>query len=112
MDPAPAAANLEAAKPSIRITRSDLLLAQMQLKLAEDYAAKQRWLVSHAEVTDEDVSPALVQSLTLMLEGRADELDEDEREAVAVYLQRAGNVATGVRALPPEPGPTSSERVP
>lgn len=101
--PAPATAGLEVAEPSIRITRSDHLLAQLQLKLAEDYATKQRWLVSHAEVTDEDLSPALEQSLTRILEGRADELSEEEREAVAVFLQRAGNPASSKRTLPPEP---------
>lgn len=47
------AADLEVAEPSIPITRSALLLAQLQLKLAEDYTAKQQWVVSHAEVVDE-----------------------------------------------------------
>ena len=98
---AASAADLERAEPSIRITRSDLFLSRLKLKLADDYAAKQRWLISHAEVTDEDLSPALEESLTRMLEGRADELDEDEREAVAVFLQRAGSAASSKRALPP-----------
>lgn len=100
--PAPAASDLEVSEPSIPITRSDLVLAQLQLKLAEDYAAKQRWLVSHAEVTDEDLSPALKQSLTRMLEGKADELDDIEREAVAVFLQQASKAPHSKRALPPQ----------
>lgn len=107
LQPAPSAADLERAEPSIRITRSELFLSRLKLKLADDYAAKQRWLISHAEVTDEDLSPALEQSLTRMLEGRADELDEDEREAVAVFLQRAGSAASNKRAL--SPGPESDE---
>jgi len=100
---APVAEALEVAEPSIPITRGDLLLAHLQLKLVEDYAAKQRWLLSHAEVTDEDLSPALEQSLTRMVEGRADELNEEEREVVTVFLQRAGDGAISKRALSDEP---------
>ncbi|MDV8009612.1 hypothetical protein [Rhodococcus sp. IEGM 1318] len=95
------AADLEVAEPSIPITRSALMLALLQLKLAEDYAAKQRWLVSHAEVVDEDLSPELEQSLTWMLEGRANELNDKEREAVAVFLQQAENIADNKPALAP-----------
>ena len=97
---APEAADLEVAEPSIPITRSDLVLTQLQLKLAEEYVAKQRWLVSHAEVTDEDLSPTLEHSLTRILDGRADELDDEEREAVAVFLQWADNATPSKPALP------------
>lgn len=97
---APEAADLEVAEPSIPITRSDLVLTQLQLKLAEEYVAKQRWVVSHAEVTDEDLSPTLEHSLTRILDGRADELDDEEREAVAVFLQRAGDATPSKPALP------------
>lgn len=95
------AADLEVVEPSIPITRSALMLALLQLKLAEDYAAKQRWLVSHAEVVDEDLSPELEQSLTWMLEGRANELNDKEREAVAVFLQQARNIADNKPPLAP-----------
>jgi len=96
------AADLEVAEPSIPITRSALLLAQLQLKLAEDYTAKQQWVVSHAEVVDEDLSPELEKSLTRMLEGRANQLNDEEREAVAVFLRRAGNIASSKPALAPQ----------
>lgn len=94
-------ADLEVAEPSIPVTRSALMLAQLQLKLAKDYAAKQQWLISHAEVVDEDLSPELEQSLTRMLDGRANELNDKEREAVAAFLQHAGNIADNKPAPAP-----------
>lgn len=95
-------ADLEVAEPSIPITRSALMLAQLQLKLAQDYAAKQQWLISHAEVVDEDLSPELEQSLTQMIEDRANELNDTEREAVAAFLQQAENIAGSKPALAPQ----------
>lgn len=95
-------ADLEVAEPSIPVTRSALMLAQLQLKLAKDYAAKQQWLISHAEVVDEDLSPELEQSLTRMIEGRANELNDTEREAVAAFLQQAENIAGSKPALAPQ----------
>ncbi|OFE10732.1 hypothetical protein [Rhodococcus sp. 1139] len=96
----PPVADLEVAEPSIPVTRSALMLAQLQLKLAQDYAAKQQWLISHAEVVDEDLSPELEQSLTRMIEGRANELNDTEREAVAAFLQWAGDATPSKPALP------------
>lgn len=95
-------ADLEVAEPSIPVTRSALMLAQLQLKLAQDYAAKQQWLISHAEVVDEDLSPELEQSLTRMIEGSANELNDTEREAVAAFLQQAGSIAGSKPALAPQ----------
>ncbi|TYL51178.1 hypothetical protein [Agromyces mariniharenae] len=102
-EPGSTAADVEVAAPGIAVTRSDLLLAQLQLKLAEDFVAQQRWLLAHAEVTDEDLSPELKQSVSLMLEGRADQLDDGQREAVAVFLQEAREAAAAKRTLPPQP---------
>ncbi|MBM7752522.1 hypothetical protein JOE53_001242 [Microbacterium laevaniformans] len=82
--------DLEVRESPILVTRSDLLIAQLQLKLAEDFAAKQRWLIAHAEISDEDVPPALQQSVMRMIEGRAHELSERERQAVAVFLRGVG----------------------
>ena len=96
------AADLEVTEPPIPVTRSALMLAQLQLKLAQDYAAKQQWLISHAEVVDEDLSPELEQSLTRMIEGRANELNGKERETVAAFLQQAGNTAGSNPALAPQ----------
>ncbi|MHD0307206.1 hypothetical protein [Rhodococcus erythropolis] len=95
-------ADLEVAERSFPVTRSALMLAQLQLKLARDYAAKQQWLISHAEVVDEDLSPELEQSLTRMIEGRANELNDTEREAVAVFLRQAENIAGSKPAPAPQ----------
>ena len=95
-------ADPEVAEPSIPVTRSALMLAQLQFKLARDYAAKQQWLISHAEVVDEDLSPELEQSLTRMLEGRANELNDEEREVVAVFLRQAENIAGSKPAPAPQ----------
>lgn len=79
-------ANLASREPSIPLSRSDFMLAQLQLKLAEEYAAQRRWIIAHAEVKDQDLSSQLERSLSLMLEGRADELDEEQRQAVASFI--------------------------
>lgn len=92
LEPTPVSTDLKELEPSVLMTRSEVLLAQLQLRLAEDYAAKQRWLLQHAEVTEEDLSPTLEQALTLMLEGRADSLSEAEREAVANFLRGVGRI--------------------
>lgn len=101
--PEPAGTDVEVTEPPIPMTRSDLLLAQLQLKLAEDYVARQRWLLEHAEVTEDDIAPELEQSLLRMLEGRADELSEDEREAIAVFLRRASSAPSDSAIRPVEP---------
>ena len=92
-EPTPVSTDLDDLEPSAPMTRGEMLLAQLQLKLAEDYAARQRWMLEHAEVTDEDLSPTLEQAVAMMLEGRADSLSEAEREAVAEFLRQAGGVA-------------------
>lgn len=101
--PEPTGTDLEVAGPPIPMMRSDLLLAQLQLKLAEDYVARQRWLLEHAEVIEGDIAPELELSLVRMLEGRADELSEDEREAIAVFLRRANSAPDHSAIRPVEP---------
>jgi len=99
VESAPASADVTVAEPTIAMSRSDLLLAELQLKLAEDYAARQRWLIAHAEVTDENLAPELEQAIIRILEGNANELDDDQREAVAVFLERVHGTAHGQQAL-------------
>lgn len=96
-------ADVDVAESSIAMTRSDQLLAQLQLKLAEDYVARQRWLLQHAEVTGDDITPELEESLSRMVEGRANELSEDEREAVAIFLRQAGAAPNDTVTRPVEP---------
>lgn len=100
--PEPTGTDIEVAEPPIPMTRSDLLLAQLQLKLANEYVARQRWLLEHAEVIEDDIAPELEQPLVRMLEGRADELSEDEREAVAVFLRRASSTPNDSAIRPVE----------
>lgn len=100
----PVATDVAVPEPAISMNRSELLLAQLQLKLAEDYAARQRWLITHSDVTNEDLSPELEKSVMRMLEGRGDELDDKEREAVTLFLRQTGDVAdTRYAPLPLEP---------
>lgn len=101
--PEPTGTDIEIAKPSIPMTRSDLLLAQLRLKLAEEYVARQRWLIEHAEDTDDNIAPELEQSLRRMLDGLTDELSEDDREAVAVFLRRARSDLNDSAIRPVEP---------
>lgn len=91
---APETAELATIEPSISMSKSDLLLARLQLHLAEEYAARQRWLVAHADVSNEDLSPELEESIARVLEGRSEELDDEQREVVAAFLHRAGQSAT------------------
>lgn len=99
---------VQASQPTIPVSRSDMLLARLQLQLAEDFVARQRWILDHAEVADEDLTPTLEQSLMRMLEGRADELTEPEREEVAVFLRQAG-VGTKHGAIGDHPKPAFGE---
>lgn len=85
-----AGSEVETIMPAIPMSRSDMLLTRLQLQLAEDFVARQRWLLEHAEVADEDLTPTLERSLTLMIERRADELTDAEREDVAILLRQAG----------------------
>lgn len=105
LDASAAATDVLAAEPSIRLSRSDFLRAQLELKLAEDYAERQRWLLAHADVANEDLPPELERSLGLILESRADELDEDQREVVAAFLGRAGDPSNTGPAIPIEREP-------
>lgn len=50
--PTPVSTEVDELEPSVLMTRSEVLLARLQLKLAEDYAAKQRWLLEHAEAEE------------------------------------------------------------
>lgn len=86
-EPESTATNLAAREPVIPMSRSDFKLAQLQLKMAEDHATQMRWLLAHAEVKHENLSPQLERSVSLMLEGRASELDEEQREAVAFFIR-------------------------
>lgn len=88
--------------PAVSMSRSAYLLAQLQLKLAEDFSSQQRQLLAQADVTEEDVPPELEQSLSLMLEGHADELNDDQREAVAVFLRQAGRPMDPALAIDPD----------
>jgi hypothetical protein len=74
----------------LSISRSKQLRLQLQLKLAEDFAANRRHLLSRVEVVDNDAPPELEHAITLLIEGRVDELDDDTRERVAVLLDREG----------------------
>jgi hypothetical protein len=95
----------ETVEPSISVRRSDFLRAQIELKLAEDYAARKRWLLEHADVQDEDLTSELEVSITLVLDGRAAELGEEQREAVAAFLQCSKNPPSPSRSLAIEPEP-------
>lgn len=79
-------------EPTIPMSRRDLLLARLRLKLAEDYVAQQRWLIGHAEVTENDIQEEgsavqeLVRSIQQILEGNIDQLDEHQRALIAELL--------------------------
>ncbi|WP_154096467.1 hypothetical protein [Microbacterium testaceum] len=106
--PATPGSEVEASEPPIAMSRSDMLLARLQLQLAEDFVARQRWLLEHAEIADEDLTPTLEHSIMRMLEGRADELTEPEREEVAIFLRHAG-VRTKHGAIGDRPQPAFGE---
>lgn len=98
--------DVEVAEPSIPLSRSEFLKTQLELKLAEDYVERKRWILAHADVTDEDVTPQLKQSVALILEGRADELDEDDRVKVAAFLHHSATPPVQERAVPLQAGPS------
>ena len=85
------ATEVETAESLLRVSRSEYVRIQLELRLAEDYAARRRGLLAQADVQDEDLTPELERSIALMLEGRAPELDDDERAAVAAFLQGSEN---------------------
>ncbi len=85
------ATEVETAEPLVPVSRSEYVRFQLELRLAEDYAAQRRWLLARADVQDEDLTPELERSIALMLEGRGPELDDDERAAVAAFLQGSEN---------------------
>ena len=87
-DEVPAAPEVEVAEPVIEMRRSELSAAQLELRITEEYADRLRWLLAHAVVSEEDSSPELEQTLSAVLEGRADELDEEEEETVAEFISR------------------------
>lgn len=86
-EPESADTELATGEPVITMSRSDFKRAQLQLMLADEHGARMRWLLAHAEVEDENLSPQLERSVSLVLEGRASELDEEQREAVAFFIR-------------------------
>lgn len=91
---------VDSAEPSIPMSRSDLTLIQLDLELAEDYIAHLRWLIAHADTTDDDLSPELDLLTMLVLEGRGGELDNEERQAVAAVIRKRGGAATARTSYP------------
>lgn len=83
-------AALSEIEPSVPMTERDLLAARLRLQMAEAYAQQQRWLIAHADVTDEGASPELQRSVQLLLDGRADELNDDQRAAIMELLGQTG----------------------
>jgi hypothetical protein len=84
---------VDVAEPVLPMRRSDLLAIQLQLKFAEEIAARQRWLLAHAVVDDEDLSPELGRMFATVLGGGADDLTDDEHELITEYLHRANGPA-------------------
>lgn len=93
------ATEAETAEPLVPMSRSEHVRIQLELRLAEDYAAQRRWLLAQADVQDEDLTPELKRSIALMLEGRASELNDDERAAVAAFLQSSENPSGAPHAI-------------
>ena len=95
-------AEVDEAGPVIEMSRSEVMTAQLQLQIAEEYAARQRWLLAHASVTEENSSEELQRIVSAVLEGRVADLSDAERETVAAYIRLASRLASSSHELPPD----------
>lgn len=94
-------------QPNVRMTRSEHLRLQLQLKLAEDFLEDRRRLLMNAEVVDDDTPPELTRAVGLLVEGRPEDLDDETRERVSQLLSQDEEVRLGGSQQDVTPPPTT-----